>query len=298
MLLSDYIFQVQELVHDSASIDYTTQELTAYINDSRNQIADDFWCVRTYYNNLSAIVNQETYPIASGVGGARVTAGGVYAAPPTVTFGPPPLGGTQATGVAIMGGIAPNLFVQQIAMTNWGLGYAAVPAVSFGSGSAAATAMALLNVIDIYTISSIPAPVGPNRQMLLWEPFARFNAIYRMNTTNAGRPTVWSGYNEQNLFYLYPANPDQNYLLEIDAFVRPFPLVSPTDVDIQVNAPMNDLVQYWAAHKALLKAQNFEQAEYYAKKYEVQAKKKGASRFAPRRPNIYQNVWRRTQRGY
>jgi hypothetical protein len=134
--------------------------------------------------------------------------------------------------------------------------------------------------------------------MLLWAPFAHFNAIYRMNTTHVGQPAVWSGYNEQNLFYLYPSKPDSSYVLEIDAFVRPFPLINTTDVDVQVNAPMNDLVQYWAAYKALLKAQNFGQADYMQKQYEAQAKKKGASRFAPRRPNIYQNVWRRVQRGY
>jgi hypothetical protein len=297
MLLSDYIFQVQELVHDSSGIDYTSAELTAYINDARNQIADDFWCVRTYFTNLSSIVNQETYPITSGVGGAKVTAGGVYATPPSVTFGPPGPGGIQATGIAVMGGTAPNLFVQQIGMTNWGLGYTAVPTVTFGAGAAAATAMALLNVIDIYTISTI-WPSTQRRQMLLWAPFGKFNAVFRMNTVNAGPPSVWSGYNEQNLFYFYPANPDNNYILEIDAFVRPFPLVAPTDVDTQVNAPMNDIVQYWAAYKALLKAQNFEQASFYNKAYESQAKKKGASRFAPRRPNIYQNVWRRVQRGY
>jgi hypothetical protein len=297
MLLSDYIFQVQELVHDSSSIDYSSTQLTAYINDARNQIADDFWCVRTYFTNLSAIVNQETYPITSGVGGAKVTNGGVYSVAPSVTFGPPPAGGVQATGTAVMSPIPSSSFfqVQQIAMTNWGVGYSAVPPVTFNSGAATATATAMLNVIDIYTVSAL---FGNQRTMLMWAAFARFNGIFRNNLLSAGRPGMWSGYNEQNLFYLYPANPDQNYPLEIDAYVRPFPLVNPTDVDTQVNAPMNDIVQYWAAHKALLKAQNFEQAEYYAKKYELQAKKKGASRFAPRRPNIYQNVFRRVQRGY
>jgi hypothetical protein len=224
-----------------------------------------------------------------------VTAGGVYSAPPTVTFGAPPAGGVQATGVAIMGGSGAAQFVQQIGMTNWGLGYAAAPTVTFGSGAAAAIATAMINILDIHTISYLS---GVRRAMLNWSPFAHFNAIYRMNTTNSGPPGMWSGYNEQNLFYIYPAMPDQNYPLEIDAYVLPGLLVNTTDADTQVNSPADDVVQWWAAHLALLKSQNFEQAEYYAKKYAAQAQKIGLSRFAPRRPNIYQNVWRRVQRGY
>ncbi|HEY6254039.1 MAG TPA: hypothetical protein VI685_29145, partial [Candidatus Angelobacter sp.] len=75
-------------------------------------------------------------------------------------------------------------------------------------------------------------------------------------------------------------------------------LVNTTDLDVQVLLPVSDCVQYYAAHLALLKAQNFEQAEYMNKKYETRSKQIGASRFAPRRPNIYQNAWRRTQRGF
>lgn len=295
MLLSDYILQVQELVHDTAGIDYQSSELTVWVNEARALVARDFWCVRQYISNLSTIINQESYPMSSGVGGAKVTAGGVYSAPPSVTFGPPPAGGTQATGTAIMGGTGSAQFVQQIGMTNWGLGYVGVPTVTFGSGAAAATAVPLLNVLDIYTISVI---FGVNRTMLLWANFGKFNAFFRANTTSAGRPGMWSGYNEQNLFYLFPALPDQNYPMELDAFVEPFPLVNTTDVDTQILSPYTTCVQFWAAYKALLKAQNFDQATYYSKVYEAWKTKLGASRFAPRRPNIYQGEWRRVQRGF
>lgn len=300
MLLSDYIFQVQELVHDSSSIDYTQTEMTAYVNEARNRVALDFWCLRTYFPNLSLTVNQETYPINGGVGGATITNGGSYAVAPTVTFGAPPAGGVQATGTPVMIGTSPTMQVVGIAMTQWGKGYTSVPTVTFSGGAATATAQALLNVFDIYTISYLypPGLQGSRRQMMLWEPYARFNAIFRMNTTNGGSPGVWSGYNEQNLFYVYPANPDQNYVLEIDAFVLPTALVNLTDSDTQINAPINELIQYQAAYKALLKAQNFAQAAYYDSKYDKRAKEIGLSRFAPRRPNIYQNVWRRTQRGW
>jgi hypothetical protein len=295
MLLSDYSTQVQELVHDSSGIDYTQTELTGFINNARNRVALDFGCVRKYFTGLSTIINQETYPITSGVGGALITAGGVYSSAPSVTFGPPPAGGVQATGIALMSGTGTNQAVSQIGMTNWGLGYASAPAITFGSGAAAAIAVAMVNVIDIYGISYIN---GVQRAMLQWKPFTYFNAVFRSNTTIIGPPAVWSGYNEQNLFYLYPALPDQQYPLEIDAMVLPSPLVNTTDSDTQVNPPVNDCIQYYAAHLALLKAQNFEQAEYYNKKYEARSKQIMATRFGTRQLNIYQNVWRRLQRGY
>lgn len=300
MLLSDYSTQVQQLVHDTQFIDYSQADLTRAINEARNRVAIDFWCVRTYFTNLSAIVNQETYPLTGGVGGATVTVGGSYTVAPTVTFGPPGGGGTTATGFAVLSaGTLPQPVIQ-IAMTSWGSGYTTPPAVTFGSGSAQATAVCLANVIDLYTVSRLyPPGVGStNRQMMLWDPFAHFNAIFRQNTSNAGAPAMWSGYNEQNLFYIYPPLPDQNYVLEMDAFVLPNALVNTTDTDSQVNLPVNELVQYQAAYKLLLKAQNFDQADYYDKKYERRAQQLNLTRTAPRRPNIYQNVWRRTQRGY
>src|SRR6516165_10614151 len=246
MLLSDYINQTQQLVHDTAGIDYQISELTLYINEARNRVAADFYCVRTYFTNLCAIVNQEAYPITGGVGGAKITAGGSYSSPPPVI---------------------------QIAMTNWGSGYITTPAVTFGSGAAAATAVALLNVIDFQAISYLypPGLQGSRRQMLLFEPWTTFNAFFRPNTVNAGPPACWSILTAQNNFFLYPALPDQNYVLEIDAFVYPFPLVNATDVDAQINQPVNELVQYQAAYKALLKAQNFDQADYYDGKYQKRA---------------------------
>lgn len=302
MLLSDYNTQVRSLVHDDAKIDFSDVQLTSYINEARNRVALDFWCVRTYFTGFTAIINQEAYPLSGGCG-AKVTAGGTYVTAPTVTFGAPSSGVT-ATGTPVMSGTTPNLTVVGIAMTNWGTGYTTIspPSVTFSAGTVTATAVAvpMANVIDIYTISYLypPGLQGSRRQMLLWAPFATFNAIFRYNTVNSGPPGCWSQYIDQNLFYLFPAAPDQSYPLEMDAFVLPNPLVNLTDSDTQVNLPVNELVQYQAAYKALLKMQNFDQADYYDKKYKARAAELQLTRTAPRRPNIYQNVWRRVQRGY
>lgn len=300
MLLSDYITAVQELIHDSSGLDFTNAELTLFINEARRRVALDFWCVRTYFTSLSAIVGQEIYPMTGGVGGAIVTAGGSYSTPPSVTFAAPGGGGVTATGTAVLAaGTLPQPVVQ-IAMTNWGSGYTSTPTVTFGAGSAAATAVALINVIDIFTISRIypPQPQATQRAMMQWAVFSTFNAFLRFNPAASGPPTVWSGYNEQNQFYIYPPLPDQSYVLEIDAFVLPNNLVNTTDSDNQVVLPFNELVQYQGAYKALLKAQNFDQADYMDKKYDKRAREMGLTRLAPRKPNPYQNAWRRVQRGY
>lgn len=294
MLLSDYILQAQELIHDTSGIDYTTAEMTAYVNAARKRVALDFHCVRSFFTGLTTVTNQETYPITGGVGGALITNPGLYAVAPTVTFGAPPAGGTTATGTPLMLGTAPNLTVGGINMTSWGSGYVSTPTVTFSSGAAAATAVALVNVIDLQSISFL---FGTQRSMMLWRPFTEFQAVFRYNTTQVGPPVVWSNYTEGNLFYLFRI-PDQNYPLEIDAIVLPNPLVNLTDNDLQVLDPNADAVQYYAAHLALIKLQNFEQAEYLMKKYADRVRTIQITKQTRRIPNIYQNYWRRLQRGY
>ena len=255
-LLSYYITQVQQLVHDSAGIDYQTSELTLYINEARQRCALDFACVRTFFDNLSAIVNQETYPMYGGVAGAKVTVGGSYSTPPTVTFSAPPAPGITATGNAVLANGPLPQPVAQVAMTIWGSGYTTTPTVTFSAGAptAVATAQALVNVFDINTISFLYPPGGTGliRTTLNWAPFSKFNAFYRTNTIiSKGNPGVWTTIFEQNLIYLFRI-PDQNYV----------------------------------------------QADYYDKKYEKRALQMGLTRYAPRRPNIYQTNWRRLQRGF
>jgi hypothetical protein len=294
MLLSDYISQVQELVHDSSAIDFTPAELTSFVNNARTRVALDFHCVRTFFTGIATITNQETYPMTGGVGGAIVTSPGLYPAPPTVTFGPPGGGGTTATGVPVMAGTAPNLTVTGIAMTSWGSGYTSVPPVTFSPAGATATAVAMTNVIDFLSVSFL---YGTMRTMLQWKVFTYFQAIFRSNTLLTGQPAAWSNYTEANLWYIYPV-PDQAYALEIDAVVLPNPLVLSTDNDLQIIQPMADCVQYYASWLALLKLQNFEQAEYMSKKYEARFGQIQRTRQTRRMANVYQTVWRRLQRGW
>ena len=52
--LSDYMLQVQQLVHDTAAIDYSTPDLAGFINNARNRVALDFHNVRYLFQNASS----------------------------------------------------------------------------------------------------------------------------------------------------------------------------------------------------------------------------------------------------
>jgi hypothetical protein len=84
----------------------------------------------------------------------------------------------------------------------------------------------------------------------------------------------------------------------MDDIALPVPLVNSTDTDTQIIDPAADCVQFYAAHLALYKLQNFDQAEKMEAKYKRRAREVFTTRYAPRQPNIYQNMWRRVQRGW
>lgn len=78
--------------------------------------------------------------------------GAGYTTAPTVTFSPPPPGGRQATGVAILGTGADAGKVVGLTLTDEGAGYLGLPAVSFSApppgGTTAAAAVSIDRVIE------------------------------------------------------------------------------------------------------------------------------------------------------
>jgi hypothetical protein len=289
MLLSDYILQVRELIHDLSGNDWTDQELTVAINNARQRVALDTHCVRNLIINLQAFTPQETYPMQGGVGGVNITNGGTgYGSAPTVTFTPTDGNGTGAAATAVI----TSGKVTAVNMTSWGSGYTAVPTVSFSSGAAAATAIVPLDVIDILAISVI---WGLMRYTLNWLPWTPFQAFCRANTTNLSRPGIWTAYEQMQIVYLYPI-PDQPYIMEWDTISLPMNLVNSTDYDSQVLLPYADGVQFYAAHLALLKLQNFAQAEYMNRKYDARVRQILNTRQDRRDPNVYRTWWRRMNR--
>lgn len=289
--LNSYIGDVQSLVHDSNFSSWSQAELTGYINQARADVALDMHCVRTFVTNLQLLVGQEIYSIDGAVGGANVLTGGTgYTGATTVTFAAPPAGGVQATGVAvIVGGI-----ITGITMTQWGQGYTAVPAIVIadtgGGTGAAAAAIAMLNMFQVISVSFI---WNNQRRSLGFHGFTLFQAYMRSWTTMYnGPPGMWTIHPQMLQVYLRPS-PDQIYIAEWDVLSLPLPLVNLTDVDTQVLPPWNQAVKFRAAALALMKNQNFGQAEYYDKKYDERVPRWIAGAGGIRIPNPYNKSFQR-----
>lgn len=296
MQLSDYILQVQELLHDLSSVDWTQAEFTNAVNGARKRVSLDTHCVRTLFSTYvapnqyggSTITQQETYPLTGGVMGILLTTGGTgFTGTPTVAIAVPPAGGTQATATAVVTSGA----VTQIVMTNWGLGYTSTPAVTItggGGSGATGTAVAMFNVFDIRAVSVL---WGVERWTASWMPFGPYQAFCRANNSQFGYPAVWTVFAEMQKLYLYPV-PDQPYGLDIDAVATPNPLVNLTDVDLQIIDPISDAVQFYAAYLLVTKLQNLQMNDYWEKKYEKRLSQIIATRNSTRVTNMYNN-WRR-----
>lgn len=316
MLLSDYIAQVQFLVHDQTNADFSTTELTNAINNARTAVALDFHCVRvayiapspnapvsTFYNPPGVITNQELYPLIGPNGlngqvvGATVQAGGAnYTGATTITFAAGPAGSIRATGSPV---IASGV-ITGINMTAWGTGYTpalpgtgGVPAITItdsgGGTGATATAVMFNNVFNVISISYL---WGNQRYMLRYRGFTLFQAYMRSQLYFTQRGLIWT-IHEQGGFVLIQPPPDQPYVTEWDVLALPLPLASPSDQDTQVVMPWADAVQYWAAYLCLTKLQNFEQAEYMLKLYSARVPKIIIGAGGVRIPNPYHKTFQR-----
>lgn len=322
MILSDYITQVQFLVHDQIGSDFTTSEITAQINDARTAVALDFHCCRqTYlsapgsiggpalppnlglYSPVSMIPSQEIYPLTGANGqngiivGAQVLTGGSgYSPATTVTFPAGPAGSVQATGVPVI----TNGAVTGINMTAWGTGYNPsgvnlptfpIVTISDSGGGTGATAQVTMfnNVFNVLSISYI---WGNQRYMLRFRGFTLFQAYMRSQLFFNQRGLIWTIQEQMGLVLVQPP-PDQPYTAEWDVLCSPMPLLNPGDTDTQIVPPYNDAVKYYAAYLCLLKLQNFPQAEFMLKLYSARVPKIIIGAGGTRIPNPYHVTFQR-----
>lgn len=320
MQLSDYITQLQFLLHDQTNADFSNAELINAINNARVVTSLDFHCCRALYitppnavanpgsyNPVGIIANQEVYSLNGQPGnalggvltGAAVTAGGVnYTSAATVTFQAGPTGSVLATGVPVINAGV----ITAINMTRWGQGYTPViPLISGGSlptvtiadsgGGTGATAIAVMfnNVFNVLSISNI---WGNQRYMLKFRGFTLFQAYMRSQLFFTQRPIIWTIHEQTGNVFIQPP-PDQGYQTEWDVLVTPVPLVNVSDYETQILPPYTDAVEYYAAHYCLNKLQNFNQAEYYLKLYSARVPKIIIGAGGVRIPNPYNKSFQR-----
>jgi hypothetical protein len=277
--LAQYLTETQRLLHDANNLYWSQSELTDYINDARNTLVGDTGCSRTL-QTIYLSANLESYSYGS-VTGFLVTAGGTgYTSVPTVTITDST--GTGATAVATL----TSGVVTAIAITAGGSGYTA-PTVSItGGGGTGATALAsALNAttIDVLNVSVI---WGTMRVMLNYMSFTEFNSRLRVWNALVSRPAAFSVYGQSRV-YLGPI-PDQAYASEWDTVVLPNVLVNATDSD-NILYPYTSAVAYYAAHKAKLKEQSYNESKLFLDQYQGKVKFALHSTFTRRIPSAYSN---------
>jgi hypothetical protein len=289
--LANYTTDVQSLVHDSSFSTWSQSDLTGYINQARSDTALDMHCVRHNTTGVQLLFNQEIYSINGAVCGANLLTGGTgYSANTVVTFTAAPAGGVTATGAAQIA----NGVITAILMSAWGSEYQATPTITItdtgGGTGATATAVTFLNTFQIVNISNI---WNNERYTLNFRGFTLFQAYCRAWTTMfTSRPWIWTLHPQDLNVYLRPI-PDQLYYSEWDVISLPIPLVNLTDVDTQVIPPWNQAVKFRAAALALMKKQNFGQAEYYDKKYQERVPRYIMGAGGIRIPNPYNRSFQR-----
>jgi hypothetical protein len=305
VLLSDYVNDVQEILHDSSASVWPIARVISRINEARLDAARDMHCIRQNVTGVQLIPNVEIYNLNGAVAGATVTAGGSnYGAGTTVpvTFSAAPAGGTTALATGILTGGA----LTSINMTRWGVGYNAVPTISVGGVGSGATASAvtLFQANPLSTTVGLPLAItkisfiwNSQRVQLRYANFTLFDAYFRsIVQTFAGPPGAFSHHQQQQIVYIQPP-PDQLYLSEWDVVFMPSPLVAMTDNDTQIIDPWARAVQFGAAARLLLKLRNMGQAQAMEQQYATFVPHVISTSGGIRIPNIYnRNFQRRVMR--
>jgi hypothetical protein len=267
MFLSDYVADVQEIVHDSTQSSWQLSRVISRINDARQDAARDMQCVRQNVTGIQLLQGQEIYNLNGAVVGATVTSPGSNYGTGTIvpiTVSAPNAGAVpfQCVGNLVNGQLS------SISVTQWGQGYNYVPTLTVGGIGSGATAVAipLFRANPLSTV--IGNPIVINKISFIWNQqrrqlnylfFRWFDAFARVwaQTSFQQPPTFFSHINQGLVPQIYiQAPPDQLYLSEWDVIFYPSPLVSVTDVDIDIVPPWDKPVQFAAAAYLKYKHQN------------------------------------------
>ena len=282
-MLTSYLTQVQNLLGTSSAGNlYSQAQLTAYINEGRQEVAKRGQCVRA----LS--------PIAGPIAAITVITGGSgYSVAPSITISQPdfPTGflpypnGLLATAVATIAGGA----LTAITLSSPGAGYFS-PAITISSslGTTAVASATVNNVLatnpgqeqysfgtilptiqsvysginEIVSIRSIAFIWGTFRYVRMSTSFTRYQAWVRTYSNQYEYiPSVVAQYGQgaAGTLFMYPI-PNSNYQFEADCLCLPNDLVLDTDFEA-IPDPWRVCVQYYAAYKAFLGVQRYADAK-------------------------------------
>ena len=281
--LSNYLTQVEYLLHDANNNFWTVDQLTGYINEARSQLVRDTGCLRTVQNTSTPIAssnpylstNTNTTPATPWVASTAVTAGQyVFSNIYIYQYQTSRTSGTAApaypTGTNIFpptttfpDGTATLLYVQNAEI---------IPFQALPQG---------INTVDILNINLY---WGNSRIPMRYLPWSDFTSQLRYWQNYIGRPICFSVYGQQQI-YIAPV-PDQSYYIELDTVILPQPLTTLSQVDTILD-PWSTAVQYYAAYKAKFYEQSYGEAEIFQQQYNKKVLNVLNSTYTRRIPNPY-----------
>lgn len=296
MALTQYLTQVQRLLHDSNAQFWSVAELTDAINEARIRVVRDTGCNRVL-QNIYLSTGVETYNFG-GVTGFNVTNGGTgyVQASTTVTITAPGVYGgpgsqngqtgiTATATATVTSGVITSIQVVGQGTLYWsGGGPYTVSIGGVGSG-----ATATLTFIDAATIdcNNVSVYWGQSRMMMAYRPWSVFNALARYYKNYLGIPSIFSVYNYSTVYLA--KIPDQTYQTDFDTVQQPVPLLTNSTAE-GIPAVMQDPIQYFAAHLAKIKSQRWDEADKFMAMYDREILKAINSSFTRRVPNPYFNA--------
>ena len=291
--LNTYLQQVQRLVRDQKQEIMNPDDLTAYINQARREVAMRAECVRVLPPISGAIIDWNITQPGSG-----------YTAPTLVVSSPdspsgalPFPNGDQATGtVTQIGGQ-----IISVGDTYGGAGYfQPIGTIHDPAGTGAVITpvispiMTLNPAQEVYPFSTIPISTFPGvasvytvrsisvlynqyRYSLAIYSFTEYQARIRQYAANSYQfvPAFGSqfGRGASGSFYFYPP-PSQTWQLELDCSCLPQDLIDDESVEV-IPDPWTDAVPYFSAHLAYLELQNMNAARMYSDLFDQRVSRYG-----------------------
>jgi len=274
--LTDYLNQVENLLHDSNNVFWSQSQLTTYINEARERTVRDTGCLRTIQTTQVPITPTGTVA-TPWTANTTVTAGQVVFSNIFVyTYTSGGTSGSTAPPYPTGNNVFPPT-------TPFADGTATLQYTSAGE---IINFAALPNGIQTYDVVSVNLYWGNSRIPLRYLPWSNFSAQLRYWQNYIGRPICFSMYGQQAM-YIAPI-PDQQYYIEIDTNILPTALstTNPNVVD-QIIDPWSTAVQYYAAYKAKFYEQSYGEAEIFKQEYNKHILNVLNSTFTRRIPDPY-----------
>lgn len=303
LVLSEYVTQTRELLHDERGNFYSTAKIQRWVNRARGQCASDNQCIR-YLPPATASILSASIP----------TPGTGYTSIALAVSAPDSYG-----GVGVQATLSPILTagaLTGVTVTNAGSGYVKTPIVTVtGAGGSGASVALLLTphlttVVgkEVYTYAEATAVLGtipglsgiigvqgisaswgsskPTLDHLDWSTFQAY--LRAQSLSNQNFPSVWAQYGQGTLgsVYLYP-KPSQVTQMEWDCYCKPADLVDDTSVDL-IPYPWDEACPFYAAHLAFLFSQRFDDARMMLSEFTRRGMLARMNTSPSLRPSMYQ----------